>query len=322
MRVRHIRVLAVVAVGLALASRIAIDRMVAAVAAETAFAYEGVPFERNPARFAAIDRDAALIRPLHARKAPTKAGEWLTYHKESQQGFGFYQQSSPPRPSAERTTLYIQPWGDFDAAQAEVVAQTAEGLSRFYGVPVKMMAPRSLDTVPHEARLPHPERGDRRLLTSYVLGELRAVLPADGFAVMAMTAVDLTRVGRGSWAFGQASLFEGVAVCSLYRHGDPRREFTTCLRRSLKTALHEAGHVLGITHCVDYECAMNGANSREEADSRPMWFCAEDETKVWLACRLDPAARYARLVEFAASNGLAEEARFWAASRDALMSKP
>ena len=55
----------------------------------------------------------------------------------------------------------------------------------------------------------------------------------------------------------------------------------------------------------------------EEADSRPMWFCPEDEMKVWWACRIGPA-RYARLAEFAEARGLGDEARFWRRSLAAL----
>ena len=121
---------------------------------------------------------------------------------------------------------------------------------------------------------------------------------------------------------GQASLGERVGVWSLYRQGDPEAEFTTCLRRTLKTAVHETGHMFGIAHCTAYECGMNGSNHRAEADSRPLWFCPEDEMKVWWACRVDPAARYDRLSQFADEHGLAPEARFWRASRAALAGRP
>jgi hypothetical protein len=63
---------------------------------------------------------------------------------------------------------------------------------------------------------------------------------------------------------------------------------------------------------------MNGSNHRAEADGRPFLFCPEDEMKVWWACGIDPAARYARLVEFAQAHELADEARFWRRSLAAL----
>jgi hypothetical protein len=40
--------------------------------------------------------------------------------------------------------------------------------------------------------------------------------------------------------------------------------------------------------------------------------------KVWWACRVDPARRYARLADFAEAHGLGEEGRFWRRSLAAL----
>lgn len=304
--------------GMALVGRTALFRAAASDSAHSDFAVGGEPFPENPQRLAEIEASGLRIDPLKARKARPKPGGWLDLHAEAQQTFAAYRQGSVQRPGGRSTTLYVQPWGEFDEAESRIVEQTAEGLRCFFGVPVTILTPKSLATVPESARPPHPERGDRRLLTSYVLDELEKLRPADGFAMLAITPVDLTRTGRGTWAFGQASLFGGVAVCSLSRQGDPHQDFVLCLRRTLKTTFHEVGHVLGISHCVAYECAMNGSNSREEADFRPTWFCPEDERKVWLACGLDPRVRYRRLAGFASSSGLDEKARFWTASGAAL----
>jgi archaemetzincin len=184
-------------------------------------------------------------------------------------------------------------------------------------MPVHFLPPRRPDELPPSARVQDPERGVR-LLTSPLLEELQKTLPADGLATLALTIEDLTPNGRGRWVFGLASPIQRVGACSFHRNGDPHDDFTLCLRRTLKTSLHETGHLLGLPHCPRYECAMNGSSSREESDSHPLWFCPEDEMKVWLACRLDPAERYRKLAEFAASSGLEAEARFWRASLQAL----
>ena len=34
------------------------------------------------------------------------------------------------------------------------------------------------------------------------------------------------------------------------------------------------GHIFGINHCQAYECLMNGAGKLEEADRKPLAFCA------------------------------------------------
>src|SRR5262249_2268261 len=121
--------------------------------------------------------------------------------------------------------------------------------------------------------------------------------------------------GKGwNFVFGQASLGKGVGVWSLHRLGDPELEPKTFLRRTAKIAVHETGHMLGIQHCTQFQCGMNGANHQDEADGQPMWFCPEDEMKIWWACRVDPTERYCRLAEVAARYGLEREAEFWRTS--------
>ena len=123
----------------------------------------------------------------------------------------------------------------------------------------------------------------------------------DAVAVLALTTADLWPGHNWNFVFGQASLGERVGVWSIYRLGDPRTEPATCLLRTLKVAAHETGHMMGIPHCTAYDCGMNGSNHIKENDERPLWFCPEDEMKVWWACRVDPKARYASLVEFGTS---------------------
>jgi archaemetzincin len=258
------------------------------------------------------------IRTLHARKLPPRPGDWLDQHAEPGQTFDDYRASDLNRATVERTTIYLQPFGEFDAAQSRLIAATSDLLGRFYGVPVKTLDRIGLDAIPGTARRIHPTWGDHQVMTSYVLDLLRKRRPGDAVAMLGLTTADLWPGKGWNFVFGQASLQDRVGVWSLYRQGDPHAEYTTCLRRTLKTAAHETGHMLGILHCTAYECGMNGSNHRAEADARPLWFCPEDEMKVWWASRVDPAARYARLVEFAEEHGLVDEVRFWHRSLAAL----
>lgn len=68
--------------------------------------------------------------------------------------------------------------------------------------------------------------------------------------------------------------------------------------------------MLGIPHCVAYECCMNGSNHLAEKDARPLEFCPECTAKLWWTCRIrDPSHRYAALsaaagrLEFHDANG-------------------
>lgn len=277
-----------------------------------------LPELSDPVQLRAIREAGDRIRPLHRAKSPPVAGDWLFRQKESGQSFDEYRTGQPNLPGRRLTTLYVRPWGEFDGTRSGMVDWTGEMLGLFYGLPVERLGPWSLETVPAFARPKHPDRGDERLATGYALDRLLGKRPGNAVSVLSLTTVDLAPgEGRG-WVFGQASVFTRVGICSFYRHGDPEAEPTTFLRRTLKTALHEVGHTLGIVHCTAYECGMNGCGSRGEADSRPLGFCPECEMKVWWGCRLDPEERYTRLIGFARMHDLDLEAKTWGDSLAAL----
>jgi archaemetzincin len=265
-------------------------------------------------------RDAGrAIRRLHVKKRPAQPGEWLDRHFELGQTFHAYHGDNPNRPTSQHTTLYIQPLGELKSGQAKLVDAAADILCRWYGVPVRVLDPVPLEDVPVQARRISPAHGGVQITTSYLLGLLMDRRPDDAVAVLGLTTGDLWP-GKAGWSYvlGQASLNERVGVWSLYRMGDPETEYRTCLQRTLKTAVHETGHMFGIRHCVAFECGMNGSNHQEESDARPLWFCPEDEMKVWWASRIDPVKRYDGLIKFANAHGLDAEARFWRASRAAV----
>jgi archaemetzincin len=269
----------------------------------------------------AIRRAGAAIGGLHARKGPPRAGEWLATHQEEGQTFDAYRESVPNRPGGTRTTLYIQPLGAMPEGCAGLVAETADLLGRFYGLPVKVLEPIDLGGIPAKARRVHPRWGGEQVDSLYLLEMLGPRVPADAVAVLRLTATDLwpNEEGRAwNFVFGQASLGGRVGVWSIARLGDPTREPARLRLRTLKVAVHETGHMLGIAHCIAYECGMNGSNHLDESDGRPVGFCPECEMKVWWACRLDPARRYSDLAAFAASHGLDEAGRAWGAARDRL----
>jgi hypothetical protein len=133
---------------------------------------------------------AAKLAPLHTKKTPAGPGDWLANNRETGQTSAQYRRSNPNRPSSKRTTIYVQPIGEFNAAQKRVVGETAEILSRFYGVPTKVLDPLGLDLIPAKAR--RVEEGEPQILTTYVLDNvLKPRRPDDAVAVLGLTTVDL-----------------------------------------------------------------------------------------------------------------------------------
>jgi len=131
---------------------------------------------------------------------------------------------------------------------------------------------------------------------------------------LALTAADLWPGKGWNFVFGQASLRDRVGVWSLYRNGDPDKDkasYQLCLKRTIKTAVHETGHMFSILHCTAWECCMNGSNTREESDRHPLWFCPECNAKVCWATRVDPVPRYRKTVEVCKKLGFEEERAFY-----------
>jgi len=271
--------------------------------------------EMTEAQAQSFGKAAERIRPLHHTKTKPAPGDWLAQHREKGQSFDQYRRSKPMRPNTERTTVYIQPLGDFDETQQRLVRETAELTSRFYGLPTKLLDPLSLEIIPQGARRVHPAWGDRQILSTYVLDQvLKPRRPKDAAAMLALTTSDLWPGEGWNFVFGQASLRERVGVWSLYRYGTTNggeAQYDQFRRRMFKVALHETGHMFGIHHCTAYECIMNGSNHLAEMDGRPMWFCPECVQKVWWGCDVKPVDRYRSLAEFADMHELEGEREYW-----------
>src|SRR4051794_36135058 len=93
--------------------------------------------EKPPAKpdLFALRKTAARLRPLMQPKTVLQRSDWLASHFEPGQTFDAYLSSNPNRPTATRTTIYIQPLGDFTAAQEPLVDETAEFIGLYFGLP-------------------------------------------------------------------------------------------------------------------------------------------------------------------------------------------
>lgn len=263
---------------------------------------------RKTASAASARRLIAKLAPLHSPLGEPRPGDWLARHDEPGQTFVQYLKAKPVTPTGRRTVIYVQPLGEFTTAQRKIVTRSAEYLSLYFTRPVKTLEALPLETIPESARRVHPSWGMPQVLTTYVLDDvLQPRLPADAAAYICFTASDLWP-GRGwNFVFGQASLQKRVGVWSIYRNGDPgesQEAFRTCLRRTLKTATHETGHMFSIRHCTAYECNMCGSNNREESDRQPLYLGPECHAKICWATGCDPLARCRALADYCERNGL------------------
>lgn len=269
--------------------------------------------ETQKSSSAALPIECRKIQELFAAFPEPQPGDWQYQQKEKKQTFRQYQLAKPTRVTKQRNVLFIQILGDIAQEQQEIVQKTADYLSLFFNLKVETLPPMSRQVVPFSARRIHPELGVRQLNATYIVSEILAPrLPKNAAGYMAFTAEDLYPGDGWNFCFGLALYRQRVGVWSLARNGDAAdpEQKKQVLRRTIRIASHELGHIFSLPHCVLYHCNMNGANSMEEADGTPLEYCPECLAKLKYACPIQFRDRWTKLKEFYQSNGLEEEAQF------------
>ncbi|GAC1397880.1 MAG: archaemetzincin family Zn-dependent metalloprotease [Vulcanimicrobiaceae bacterium] len=110
-----------------------------------------------------------------------------------------------------------------------------------------------------------------------------ATAPAiDGFR-LAVTDFDLYKTSH-QFVFGDASEEQRIAIVSTHRlrgefYGE-RGDANVLFQRTLKEAVHDLGHVLGLKHCFNARCAMYYSNSIYDTDNKLSHFCDSCEKRV------------------------------------------
>jgi archaemetzincin len=108
-----------------------------------------------------------------------------------------------------------------------------------------------------------------------------------------------------------------VGVWSLFRLDDyaDSEEF---LRRTLKVAVHETGHMFSFAHCTKYECVMSGVSNLGELYKHPIDACPECMAKICWMSGYDAKKRYENLAEFCKSHNLKKDFEEFSAKANAV----
>ncbi len=279
---------------------------------------------RGVARASTLPPAATLLVDLHSHLPRAQLGDWRDGPGRDERGQSYEQwKASDPRTArGRRKTLYIVVLGGLDEERRQIVEHTITFLGLYFGIAVERLEPVAIDDDWPAAQRRAMSDGSTQLRTQHILRRVLAPrLPDDAAALLALTAHDLWPGAGWNFVFGMASLRERVGVWSIARFGDPGRSEASrirCLRRTLKVATHETGHMFGMEHCLAFACNMCGSNTLDETDRHPLWLCPECLPKLWDATGVHPAKRFARLAAFARDAGLHAEAAFYAASRDRL----
>jgi archaemetzincin len=259
------------------------------------------------------------IEPFFEPMGKPEAYDWLGSHNEPGQTFEEYLDSEPTKPTKERQKIYVLPLGTFTPQQTKIIEVTAAYLEAFYDLQVETMPLRTLPQVLEKTDTRYNAfMRTRQVRTGYVMDAiLKPLLPTDAAALIAFTNEDLYPDDSMNYVFGQASLENRVGVWSLARLDD-NADYDKFLRRTLKIAAHETGHMFSMRHCTKYECVMSGTNHLVETDRRPIDACPECTAKICWLSDIAAAERYKKLAELCSKNGLTAEANDFNAKADAL----
>ena len=141
------------------------------------------------------------------------AADWLANHPEPGQTFEQFRQSRPNRPDQHRNQLYLQPLGTFESL-APSLDQLRRFTTAFFMMDVRLLPLLDLGRT-HITSRRNPRTGQVQLLTGDILDLLKTRLPADAFALLGVTMMDLypePRTGISSLARRRCGIVWGSTV--------------------------------------------------------------------------------------------------------------
>ncbi len=263
------------------------------------------------------DPPAYYSDALYEKMDPPGPHDWRAAHPEPEQTFTGYLQGWRNRPVKARHTIVLVPLGSLPEKTRKDLAVLREYVAAYYTLPVQVDRPASLREVTSR-RQSYGEMEWTQYLTGDILRKvLRPRVKRDTFCLLGVTMEDLYPEESWNYVFGQASLSGRVGVYSLVRfypafwgEEETPEAARLALKRSLKTLVHETGHMFGVKHCKTYDCVMNGSNHLAESDGRPLHLCPECLKKFRWNIGFDVAERYRTLKAFYEKHGFEAEAEW------------
>ncbi|MFB0566006.1 MAG: archaemetzincin family Zn-dependent metalloprotease [Candidatus Aminicenantaceae bacterium] len=163
--------------------------------------------------------------------------------------------------------IYLVPVGDIEESILEALDNH---LQKTFNCMVKIRKGMKLSQEAY-----NPSRN--QYFSSHILKKLSQFINPDRKEkVLGITDVDLYVEGL-NFVFGEAELGGHFAIISLARLSQSfyglKEDRSLFLDRTMKEAVHELGHVYGISHCANPECVMHFSNSLMDTDRKKTSFC-------------------------------------------------
>ncbi len=208
------------------------------------------------------------LSDLYPKLGQPQPGEWLYEHNEQGQTFAEFKQQTPISAIISNGKLYLLPLG---VVNKDLIAALRDYLQAVYNLDVIILQEYDI------LKIPDSVTRNNQIKTTYILQNiLEPILPADAITLMAITGTDLYPDENWNFVFGEANIQNRVGVSSFARYGEYGINDSTnklIIYRLLKTTTHEILHALGMQHCVGYACVLNGSNSLNESDNKPLIIC-------------------------------------------------
>jgi len=240
-----------------------------------------------------------------------EVGDWLMERKEFGQTYLEYLNSGIVPVKNERDIIYLTPlsYGEnVNIDQGFVTGLLFICEAYFYGMKVKVLDKKlDLNNYSIEIKM-NADTNKIQFSSNEILTILGKEIPQDAYCLIAFTDQDLFNdpdpyskkdrsQGQGqmdstsfNFCYGLSNIKKRVGVFSFARY-DPlfyvknlksdsekqqeklMKYFFILFKRACKVMVKEITHMFGIKNCIFYSCNLNGFNSMEEFDRRPLELC-------------------------------------------------
>ncbi len=171
--------------------------------------------------------------------------------------------------------LQVLPIGKIDG---ELLTRAGPAIARSFRVGCEILSPCDPEFAFHGER--------QQYHSSEILARMQGAVNSQSWRVLGVSAVDLY-IPILTFVFGEAQMGGPCAVVSLYRL---RQEFyglpadaNLLHERLVKEAVHELGHTVNLTHCMDYKCVMAPSHAVEWIDLKESAMCSSCHSRIFEA---------------------------------------
>lgn len=228
--------------------------------------------------------DAAIVKAFeynsqHFSDMPRPGpDDWLSCHHEIGQSFENF--SMKCKFPTKRQKFYILPIGaNFDE---NILRKLHEFATLFFpGIAFEVKSPIKLSSLKVEKRM---HFGQEQYSGGQILKSIQRKMPADAYAMIAVTQKDIYHSKEGNFVFGLANGQSKTGVFSFARYDNrfygENEDMPLLELRAAKVMIHEMCHMFGLSHCIYFKCLMNGSNHIGETDSKSFLLCSVCARKI------------------------------------------